>query len=51
MSLVWEVTMKEFRDNGVSFKVTRRLPAMGIAETLFFDSLVDAKKQLLVWLQ
>ncbi|HLD12811.1 MAG TPA: hypothetical protein VJB87_04430 [Candidatus Nanoarchaeia archaeon] len=51
MALKWEVTIREFRDNGVRFKVTRRLPEMCVAETFFFDSLEDARKQVVLWLE
>jgi hypothetical protein len=29
----WEVTLMELKDNGIKFKVTRRIPELSISET------------------
>lgn len=41
-----------FRDNGhIKYKVTKRVPEMGVAETKMFDNLEEAKKQQEEWLR
>jgi len=48
----WEVSICELEQGGcVLFKITRRMPALSVAETKFFKSKEDAKKQFRDWLQ
>ena len=46
----WEVSIKELRENGKRFKVTRRLPGINVSETKLFKSKEEALKQLEEWL-
>tara|TARA_Y100000034_G_scaffold133703_1_gene199968 strand:- start:3533 stop:3763 length:231 start_codon:yes stop_codon:yes gene_type:complete len=46
----WEVSIMEIRDNGARFKVTRRVPEMGVAETKLFNTKEEAKQQFDQWL-
>jgi hypothetical protein len=48
----WEVSIMEFEDEeGKKYKVTRRMPEMSVAETKFFISKEEAKKQFEEWLK
>ncbi|MDO8642376.1 MAG: hypothetical protein Q7R76_02170 [Candidatus Woesearchaeota archaeon] len=47
----WEISIKELKNGGALFKVTRRLPALHVAETKMFRNKDEAKKQLEEWLQ
>ena len=47
----WEVTIIELEDpQGKRYKVTRRVPEMGVAETKFFATLEEARSQFEEWL-
>lgn len=47
----WEVSIMEIQDEeGVKFKVTRRLTEMSVAETKVFNSKEEAKRQFDQWL-
>ena len=47
----WEVSIIELHDaENVSYKVTRRLAEMEVAETKIFSSKEEAKKQFEEWL-
>jgi len=46
-----EVSLKAFTTDGKKiFKVTRRVPSLLIADTKFFTSKEEARRQLLEWL-
>lgn len=46
----WEITIIELENSiGKKFKVTRRIPIMGIAETKVFRDLQNALKQIQEW--
>jgi len=45
----WEVSLMELENN--SFKVTRRFPALLIAETKIFKTKEEAKEQFEEWLR
>jgi hypothetical protein len=48
----WEMTIMELENSiGKKYKVTRRLPALSVAETRVFRSKEDAKQQLDLWMQ
>lgn len=48
----WEVSIIELKNNGdKKFKVTRRIPELSIAETKFFRTKKEAKKQFDGWLK
>jgi hypothetical protein len=48
--VVCELTMLEIKtDTRTKYKVTRRIPLLGVAETLMFDSKEDAMQQLATW--
>jgi len=48
----WEVSIIEIRnDVGKSYKVTRKIPEMSVAETKMFSSKKKAKRQFDEWLQ
>lgn len=48
----WEVSIIEFEScEGKKYKVTRRMPEMSVAETKFFKSKEEAKKQFDDWLK
>ncbi len=48
----WEVSLTAFEDEeGKKYKVTRRMPNMSVAETKFFKSKDEAKKQYEEWLK
>lgn len=48
----WEVSIIKLADEqGIQYKVTRRLAEMAVAETKFFSSKEEAKKQFEEWLQ
>ena len=48
----WEVSIIELENGkGKKFKVTRRIPAMYIAETKIFNSKEKALKQFNEWLE
>lgn len=48
----WEVSIIELSDNGkLKFKVTRRIPELSVAETKFFKTKEEAKKQFSEWLK
>ena len=48
----WEVSIIEMTNNGeLKFKVTRRIPELSIAETKFFKTKEEAKKQFDEWLK
>ncbi len=47
----WEITIKQLRDHGKKYKVTRRLPELNIAETKIFGSKEKAKEQFEQWLE
>ena len=48
----WEVSMLKMEDEkGFTYKVTRRLPNMSVAETKVFSSLDEAKRQFDEWLE
>ena len=48
----WEISIIEFEsDNGMIYKVTRRLPDFSVAETKVFFSKEEAKKQFNEWLE
>ena len=49
MSIKWEVSIIELKENGKKYKVTRRMPDMHIAETKVFDSKEDAIAQFEEW--
>jgi len=49
MTVVKEVTLLEFKDNGTKYKVTKKLPEMNISDTKFFDNLEEATIQLIEW--
>ena len=47
----WEVTIIELDGpQGKRYKVTRRVPEMGVAETKFFATLEEARSQFEEWL-
>ena len=48
----WEISFAEFENTvGKLFKVTRRLPAMAVAETKLFRSKEQALQQFNEWLE
>ncbi|MEK6949925.1 MAG: hypothetical protein AABX34_06895 [Nanoarchaeota archaeon] len=48
----WEVSIVELKSNGTKkFKVTRRIPELSVAETKFFRTKEEAKKQFDEWLK
>ena len=48
----WEVSLSEFKqENGVAYKVTRRMPFFSVAETKIFLSKEEALEQLQEWLK
>jgi len=48
----WEISIIELENHkGRKFKVTRRMPDMVVAETKFFRSKEEAKKQFDDWLK
>ena len=48
----WEVSIIELKNNaGRKFKVTRRIPELSVAETKFFRTKKEAKKQFDEWLK
>jgi hypothetical protein len=48
----WEVTIKELEgDLGTMYKVTRRMPAISVAETRIFYTKELALKQFMSWLK
>ncbi len=48
----WEVSIIELKNNGTKkFKVTRRIPGLSVAETKFFRTKREAKKQFDEWLK
>jgi len=51
MKCEWEISIMELKDNGKKFKVTRRMPALAIAETKLFSSKEQAREQCEAWLQ
>jgi len=47
----WEVSIMELQtEKGIVYKVTRRVPEMGVAETKVFPKLDEARKQFEEWL-
>lgn len=49
---LWEISIIEVKNNKWKwFKVTRRIPEFGIAETRFFKYNNEAKKQFEEWLE
>jgi len=51
ISKKWEVSIVELKNNGAKkFKVTRRIPELSVAETKFFRTKEEAKKQFDEWL-
>ena len=46
----WEVTITEVVNTSKKYKLTRRLPALSIAETKMFKSKEKAVKQFQEWL-
>lgn len=47
----WEVSIMELQtEKGMVYKVTRRVPEMGVAETKVFPNLNEARKQFEEWL-
>jgi len=47
----WEVSIIEFKNHErKSYKVTRRLPELSVAETKIFKSKKEAKQQFNEWL-
>ncbi len=47
----WEVSIMEIHEeNGIKYKVTRRLSEMSVAETKVFSSKEEAKQQFEEWL-
>jgi len=52
MSLIWEVTIKELTyKNKEMYKVTRRMPELGIAETRIYHSKEDALELFKEWVK
>jgi len=51
MNEVWEVSIRELKDNGKKYKVTRRIPELSVSETKLFGSKEDAKTQFEEWLK
>ena len=50
--LEWEVSIVELRsEEGILYKVTRRLPLMHVCETRMFSTLLEAKQQFDQWLE
>lgn len=48
----WEVSIMEFQDEeGIKYKVTRRLAEMSVAETKIFLTKEEAKEQFEEWLK
>jgi len=48
----WEVSIIELKNDGAKkFKVTRRIPELSVAETKFFRTKEEAKKQFDEWLK
>ena len=48
----WEISIIEVENHiGKKYKVTRRLPELGVAETKIFKSKAEAKKQFDSWLK
>lgn len=47
----WEVSIVELHNGIEKFKVTRRIPELSIAETKFFKTKEEAKKQFDKWLE
>jgi hypothetical protein len=48
----WEVSIMEFQDEeGIKYKVTRRLAEMSVAETKIFLTKEEAKAQFEEWLK
>ncbi len=47
MIIIKEITLSELKDNGKKYKVTRRLSEINVSDTKFFDSLEEAKKQVI----
>ena len=51
METKWEVSCLEFvGQEGVMYKVTRRIGALSVAETKFFSTKEEARAQLDDWL-
>ena len=47
----WEVSIMELEDSaGITYKVTRRLAEMTVAETKIFSSKEEARRQFDDWL-
>lgn len=47
----WEVSIIELQEQeGKKYKVTHRVPEMGVAETKFFKTLNEARQQFEEWL-
>lgn len=49
MTIIKEITLLEFKDNGKKYKVTKKVPELGISITKFFGNLNDAKSQVDEW--
>ncbi|HLD05655.1 MAG TPA: hypothetical protein VJG90_08095 [Candidatus Nanoarchaeia archaeon] len=47
----WEVSIAEYKNERISYKVTRRIPYLFIAETKIFYSKQEAKAQFQDWLR
>ena len=47
----WEVSIGEYQsEQGIVYKVTRRIPELSVAETKVFSSKEKAKRQFDEWL-
>ncbi len=49
MSIKWEVSIIELKDNGSQYKVTKRIPDLGISDTKLFSKIEKALEQFREW--
>ncbi|MEK6964311.1 MAG: hypothetical protein AABX70_07845 [Nanoarchaeota archaeon] len=47
----WEVSIAEYKNDHITYKVTRRIPYLFVAETKVFHSKDEAKRQFQNWLK
>lgn len=47
----WEVFIAEYKNDRITYKVTRRIPELFVAETKVFYSKEEAKEQFQNWLK
>ena len=47
----WIISVIELKNSKIKYKITRRIPGLGVAETKIFFSKKKAKKQFREWLK